>query len=163
MKSQIGIEEFRERLKINIKRGNPKISGTPLHVFNMIGEKDKPFFGTIAQNDFRITTNATLHPIPFILNGKIKPLNKNQTEILYEITPIKFGYYWNRYLPITAFFLFNTIFIIEEAPSIVFIIFNLFITIAGVIVNLLMNYKKKKFERAFKKIFEIQDNESIIN
>ncbi|WP_125719134.1 hypothetical protein [Flavobacterium ustbae] len=157
MISQIGIEEFREKLKINTKSGNPKISGTPFHVFNIAGEKDKLFFGTINQNDFKITRNATIHPIPFILNGKIKSLNKNQTEIFYEIIPIKFGYYWIRYLPIAAFFLFNIIFIIENAPSVVFIIFNLFIAVTGTIVNLLMNYKKKKFEEKFIEVFKIID------
>lgn len=159
MISQIDIQEFRERLKTNTKLGNPKISGSPLHAFNMIGEKDKLFFGILNRNDFKITTNAILHPIPFIIKGKFNSTNKNQTEISYEIIPIKFGYYWIRYFPFVAFLLFNTIFIFERVPLIVFIIFNLFLTIAGLISNTIINYKKRKLVNNFKKVFEILDTE----
>lgn len=58
MISQIGIDEFRKRLELNTKLGNPKISGTPFHAFNMVGEKNKLFFGRLNQNDFKITSNA---------------------------------------------------------------------------------------------------------
>jgi hypothetical protein len=159
MISQIDISEFRKRLKANTKQGNPKISGTPLHAFNMIGEKDKLFFGIINQNDFRITQNAILHPIPFILKGKFKSKNATQTEILYEIIPIKFGYYWSRYFPYFAFLLFNTVFIVKKAPFIVYIIFNSFLLIASLISRTITSYKKRKFINNFRKVFEITDNE----
>ncbi|MEN2412940.1 hypothetical protein [Flavobacterium mesophilum] len=129
----------------------------------MVGEKDKLFYGNINQNDFKITKNAILHPIPFVLEGKIKSKNETLTEITYVITPIKFGYYWIRYFPFIAFALFNTIFIIEKSPLLVYLLFNFFIVIIGSFANFRIFYKKKKFERAFKTIFEIQDNESIIN
>lgn len=159
MISQIGIAEFRKRLKLNTKIGNPKISGTPFHAFNMIGEKDKKFYGRINENDFKITLNAILHPIPFILEGKIKSKNIAQTEITYKIIPIKFGYYWIRYFPVAAFFLFNTIFIIVKSPLIVYVIFNIFILIMSLISNIRMNNRKRKFISNFKKLFEILDNE----
>ncbi|MHC0440844.1 hypothetical protein [Flavobacterium sp. 3-210] len=157
MISQIGIEEFRKRLKQNTKLGNPKISGSPLHAFNLIGEKDKLFYGYSNQNDFKITKNAILHPIPFILEGKIKSKNLNQTEVSYEIIPIKFGYYWIRYFPIIVFILSNTVFIIEESPLLVFLIFNTLNIIFSSIANIMMNYKKRKFEKNFKRIFEIDN------
>jgi len=159
MISQIDIQEFRERLKTNTKLGNPKISSSPLHAFNMIGEKDKLFFGSINQNDFKVTLNAILHPIPFILEGKFKSKNGHQTEISYEIIPIKFGYYWIRYFPLVAFLLFNTIFIIEEAPLVVYIVFNIFLTFISLISRTVTSYKKKKLMSNFKKVFEISDNE----
>lgn len=155
MISQIGIEEFRTRLKTNTKLGNPTISGSPLHVFNMVGEKDKLFYGILNQNDFKITINAILYPIPYVLKGKFKSKNLNQTEISYEIIPIKFGYYWNRYLPLAGFFFFNTIFIIKKAPLIVWVLCNSFILITSVISYLWMKYKKEKFEKKFIQLFEI--------
>ncbi|AWK05023.1 hypothetical protein HYN56_12610 [Flavobacterium crocinum] len=159
MISQIGIQEFRARLKANTKIGNPKISGTPLHAFNMIGEKNKLFYGTFGENNFKITSNAILFPLPYILKGKIKSKNLNQTEISYEIIPIQFGYYWIRYFPFIAFLLFNIIFIIEKPPLSVWIIFNLFIVFIGAISNLRMYYKRKNFEIKFIKLFEISNGE----
>lgn len=160
MTSQISIEEFRKRLKLNTKLGNPKISGSPLHAFNIIGEKDKLFFGNVNNNDFKITLNTVLHPIPFILEGKIKSKNAAQTEITYKISPIKFGYYWIRYFPFIAFLLFNTIFTIEKSPLLVYLLFNFIIIIIGSFSNFRMYYKKNKFEKKFKTIFEIVDNYS---
>lgn len=157
MISQIGIEEFRKRLKQNTKLGNPKISGSPLHAFNLIGEKDKLFYGYSNQNDFKITKNAILHPIPFILEGKIKSKNLNQTEISYKIIPIKFGYYWIRYFPIFAFVLSNTVFIIEESPLVVYLLFNTLNIIFSLIANIMMHYNKRKFEKNFKRVFEIDN------
>ncbi|WP_026729059.1 hypothetical protein [Flavobacterium denitrificans] len=157
MISQLNIEEFRKRLKLNTKLGNPKISGSPLHAFNLIGEKNKLFYGYSNQNDFKITKNAILHPIPFILEGKIKSNNLNQTEVSYKITSIKFGYYWIRYFPIIAFILFNTIFIIEKSPLLVYLSFNTFNIILGSFSNIMMSYKKRKFEKNFKTIFEIDN------
>lgn len=158
MISKIGIEEFRTRLKTNTKLGNPKISGSPLHAFNMIGEKDKMFYGIINHNDFKITKNAILHPIPFVLKGKIKSKNRNQTEISYEIIPILFGYYWIRYSPFIVFALFNIIFIIENPPIVVWIILNSLNILLGFIFNIRMNYQRKNFERNFIKFFEIETN-----
>ncbi|WP_343588439.1 hypothetical protein [Flavobacterium sp.] len=159
MISQIDISEFRKRLKTNTKQGNPKISGTPFHAFNLIGDKDKLFFGIVNQNDFRITQNAILHPIPFILKGKFKSKNENQTEISYEMIPIKFGYYWIRYFPFVAFLLFNTIFIVKKAPLTVYIIFNSFLLITSLISRTITSYKKRKFINNFRKTFEIINNE----
>ncbi|WP_417939868.1 hypothetical protein [Flavobacterium sp. RS13.1] len=155
MISQIGIDEFRKRLELNTKLGNPKISGTPFHAFNMVGEKNKLFFGRLNQNDFKITSNAILYPIPFILKGEIRYKSTNQTEVTYQITPISFGYYWIRYFPFIIFFIINIIFIIHRPPIIVCILFNSFLIIIGIISNLRMNYRKKKFEKNFQKIFEI--------
>ena len=160
MVAQISIHEFRARLKANTKIGNPEISGSPLHAFNMVGEKEKLFYGTFRENDFNITPNAILFPIPYILKGKIKSKNLNQTEILYEIVPIRFGYYWIRYFPFIAFILFNIIFIIEKSPLVVWVFFNLFIFLIGLISNLRMNYKKNYFERKFIKLFEISDKKT---
>jgi len=157
MISEIGIEEFRTKLKTNTKLGNPKISGSPLHAFNMIGEKDKMFYGIINHNDFKITKNAVLHPIPFVLKGKIKSKSQNQTDISYEIIPIQFGYYWIRFFPFIAFALFNIIFIIENPPLIVWLLFNSLIIIIGIIFNIRMKYQRRNFERNFIKFFEIAD------
>ena len=155
MTSEINIEEFRKRLKLNTKLGNPKISGTPFHAFNMFGQKDKKFYGSLNQNDFQITANAILHPIPYILNGKIKPKNANQTELVYDISPIKFGYYWIKYFPIGMFIILNIIFIIQKPPIFIAVIFNLFLIIGGVILNLRINKRKRNFEKNFREIFEI--------
>ena len=94
MISKIEITEFRKRLNLNTKYGNPKIKGTPFVIFTAYNESKKMFYGTYNDSNFQITKNAFLHPTPYIIVGEIKSIKKNETEIKYEIKPIGFGYYW---------------------------------------------------------------------
>ncbi len=156
MIADIGIEEFRKRFVENTKIGNTKYIGTPFQVFNVIGENGKKFYGKLNMNQFTVTSNAILFSSPFALEGNIKPLDNFQTEIVYEIKPLKFGYYWMKYLPIVMLVVFNIILIIEKAPKVAFIMVNVFSVLIASISNLVIKYGKKSLENNFKKVFSIK-------
>lgn len=156
MISKINITEFRERLHKNTKIGNPKIKGTPFAVLTIFGESEKPFFGTFDKTKFKLTENATLFPTPFTISGEINPKNVVETEIVYKVLPIGFGYYWLKYMPIVGILIFNLILYSQSAPLKVFQIMNLFILGLIVFSRFHMWRKKNKLETNFKRIFEIE-------
>ena len=156
MISKINITEFRERLHKNTKIGNPKIKGTPFAVLTISGESEKPFFGTFDKAKFKLTENATLFPTPFTISGEINPKNDEETEIVYEVLPIGFGYYWLKNMPIIGFFVFNIILYSQSASLKVFQIMNLIMFGFIVFSRFYMRRKKNKLETNFKRIFEIE-------
>jgi len=81
MISKIEITEFRNRLKLNTKYGNPKIKGTPFVVFTAYNESEKKFYGTHNDSNFQITKNAFLHPTPYIIVGEIKSNKKTKLKL----------------------------------------------------------------------------------
>ena len=156
MVSKINIVEFRERFHKNTKLGNPKIKGTPFAVLTIAGESEKPFFGTFNKTKFKLTENATLFPTPFTISGEINPKSDTQTEIIYEVKPIGFGYYWLKYMPIFGLILFNLILFIESASLKVFQIINPIIFSFILFSHFYMWRKKNKLVTDFKRIFEIE-------
>lgn len=155
MISKIEITEFRNRLKLNTKYGNPKIKGTPFVVFTAYNESEKKFYGTHNDSNFRITKNAFLDPTPYIIVGEIKSNKKNETEIKYDIKPIGFGYYWLKYFPLFAFIVFNTIFFIETESIEIIIVFNFILVLISIFIYFKTKRKKNRMENEFKEIFEI--------
>ena len=155
MISKINIIEFRERLNKNTKLGNPKIKGTPFAITSISGESDKTFFGTFDKTKFKLTENATLFPTPYIISGEINPKNDTQTEIIYEVKPIGFGYYWFKYMPIFGIIVFNLILYTESAPLKVYQIMNPVMFSFIVFSRFYIWRKKNKLVNDFKRIFGI--------
>ena len=156
MISKINIIEFRERLNKNTKLGNPNIKGTPFAVISKPGESNKTFFGTYDKTKFQLTENAILFPTPFILSGEISLINEVQTEIIFEVEPIGFGYYWLKYMPIFGIFIFNFILYTRSAPLEIYQIMNPILFCILIISNLYLWRKKHKLVTDFKRIFEIE-------
>ena len=156
MISKINIEEFRERLNKNTKLGNPKTKGTPFAVLSISGESEKPFFGTFDKTKLELTENATLFSTPYIISGEINPKNDTQTEIIYEVKPIGFGYYWLKYMPIFGIIVFNLILFIESASLKAFQIINPIIFSFILFSHFYIWRKKNKLVTDFKRIFEIE-------
>ena len=157
MVSKINTAEFRARLNKNIKYGNPKIKGTPFAVFTIFGASNKIFYGTYSKGKFEITKNSTLFPTPFIISGEINSKNNNQTEIIYEVKTIGFGYYWLKYMPIFGILMFNLILYTQSAPFQIFIIANTFLCAMVIFIYFYLRRKKIKLEIDFKKVFEIEN------
>ena len=156
MISKISIVEFRQRLNKNTKLGNPKVKGTPFAVISKSGESDKTFFGTCDKTKFELTENSTLFPTPFIISGEINSKNEVQTEIIFEVEPIGFGYYWLKYMPIFGIFIFNFILYTRSAPLEIYQIMNPILFCILIISNLYLWRKKHKLVTDFKRIFEIE-------
>lgn len=155
MISKIDITEFRDRLKLNTKYGNPKIKGTPFVMFTAYNEADKMFYGRHNDSSFQITKNTFLHPTPYIIVGKIKSNKKNETEIKYKIKPIGFGYYWLKYFPLVTLLIFNTIFFIKAESIEIIIMFNFILVFLSIFIYFKTKRKKNKMENEFKETFEI--------
>ena len=156
MVSKINIAEFRERLNKNTKYGNPRIKGTPFAVFSISGESNKSFYGTYNKAKFELTKNSTLFPAPFIISGEINSKNNTQTEIIYEVKPIGFGYYWLKYMPIIGILMFNLVLYTQSAPFEIYTIINPIIFGFAIISRFYMWRKKNKLVTDFKKVFEIE-------
>ncbi len=156
MVSKFNITEFIERLKRNTKLGNPKIKGTPFALISRAGESDKFFFGTYNKTKFKLTENATFFSTPYTISGEFNPKNNTKTEIIYEVKPIGFGYYWLKYMPIFGIILFNLILYTQSAPLIAYQMMNPIVFSFIVFSRFYMWRKKNKLEANFKRIFEIE-------
>lgn len=156
MISKISIAEFRVRLNKNTKYGNPKIKATPFAVFSISGESNKSFYGTYNKAKFELTKNSTLFPAPFIIFGEINSKNNTETEVIYEVKPIGFGYYWLKYMPIFGILMFNLILYTQSAPFEAYKIINPIIFCFPVFSHFYMWKKKNKLVTDFEKVFEIE-------
>lgn len=156
MISRKNIIEFIQILKNNTKYGNPKIKGTPFAIFSVLGESNKIFYGNYNKTKFELTRNATFFPTPFIISGEIKTNKNNQTEIIYQVKPIGFGYYWLKYMPFIGGFLFNLILYIDSAPFEIFVLANSFLLGLIIYSHFYMRIKKSKFITVFENVFEIE-------
>ncbi len=156
MISKINITEFSKNLQNNTKYGNPKIKGTPFAMFTALGESNKIFFGTYNKTKFKLTKNATFFPTPFIISGEFNSKINHQTELIYEVEPIGFGYYWMKYMPLFVIFIFNLIFYRESAPLEMFILMNSVLIVFNIFSHFYLLQKKKGLIRDFKKVFEIE-------
>lgn len=156
MVSKINSAEFTERLNKNTKYGNPRIKGTPFAVFSISGASNKRFYGTYTKKEFELTKNATLFPAPFIISGEFNSTNNAQTEIVYEVKPIGFGYYWIKYMPIFGILIFNVILYTDSAPLEIFVLINPILFSFASIGRFYMWRKKNKLIADFEKVFEIE-------
>lgn len=157
MVSKINITEFIERLKRNTKLGNPKIKGTPFAVISRPGESDKTFFGTYDKTKFKLTENATFFPTPYTILGEFNKKNNAQTEVIYEVKPIGFGYYWLKYMPVFGILIFNLVLYTQSAPLKAYQIMNPIVLCFIFFSRFYMWRKKNKLEANFKRIFEIEN------
>ena len=156
MISKISIVEFRQRLNKNTKLGNPKVKGTPFAVISKPGESNKTFFGTCDKTKFELTENSTLFPTPFIISGEMNSKNEVQTEIIFEVEPIRFGYYWLKYMAIFGIFIFNLILYTRSAPLEIYQIINPILFSFIILSRFYLWRKKNKLVTDFKRIFEIE-------
>ena len=162
MTSEYNIQEFKEKLNELTKNGYAMLKGNPFAMFS-INFSDKPFYGNIYESEFKITKNANLNLVPYVIIGNFKK-NGKQTEVIYEIKPMKFGYYWVRFLPI----LLNIVGIIALLLNLKNIdsnIFNAKFFAFIFIVELLLLFpilhtemKKRKFEKEFLNKLKINNN-----
>ena len=156
MISKVNIVEFRELLNNNTKYGNPKIKGTPFTIFTFFGESSKIFYGTHNKTKFELTKNSTFFPTFHIISGEIKPINNNQTEIIYKVKPIGFGYYWNKYMPIIGILIFNLILYTNSLPLKAYLIINPVIFCFAILSNLIIWRNKNKLINDFERVFDIE-------
>ncbi len=159
MISNISEDDFEKRLKANVELGDIKVKGTPFHMFYLLVKSDKMFFGTYGKNNFEITENFDLlFPNTYRISGDYKSKSNNQTKVNYEIKPLGFVYYWNRYMPLIAIPLFNLVlcFHAQSADSDGFVMANAVIVFFVVFTRLYMWRKKRKLEKIFGEVFKIE-------
>lgn len=162
MNSPLSINEFRARLKLNTRIGDPKMKGSPFAVFTIFGHNKKTFYGEYDKRHFRLSSNEFMPKTPFLIEGYYKSKYNSETEINIKIEPIKFGYYWILYGPILGilfinFMLFTTRGNIE---IIIPILANLF-SLPMFIPSLTLKRKKKKLANEFYRLFEITEEQAI--
>jgi len=117
--SSLSIDNFRGKLKESVTHGNPIIMGSPFAVNRIFSNTSKHFFGEFNDNSFAITKNISWFsplPVPFVIKGAYTFEDNLQTKLTYEIKPLWFGYLWMRAVPISAFIIFNIMFLRENNP-----------------------------------------------
>jgi len=162
MTSEYNIEEFKGKLNELTKNGYALIKGNPFAIFS-INFSDKPFYGNIYESEFKITRNANLNLVPYVIIGNFKKSGK-QTAVKYEVKPMKFGYYWIRFFPI----LINIVGIVALLLNLKNIDKNIFNTKFFVIIFIVELFllfpilhtemKKRKFEKEFLNKLKINNN-----
>jgi hypothetical protein len=138
--------------------GDPEIKGTPFNAFLAFNDYTKKFYGRISESTFRITKNAWLNPIPYIINGAFTPKNTHETEVVIKIQPMVFGYLWIRILPIAFILVFNIFMVVESSQFEyqIFLFGNLFMSIFFLPI-IIVNHRKKKFIKEFLSILELDN------
>jgi hypothetical protein len=156
MKSNLSIQDFRDRLESLTNIGEPTINGTPLAIITIFESPNSTFYGQLDKDQFRLTSNGLFNLTPYIMQGTFTATH-NGTEVNYKIKPIWFGYLWIRLLPIFAILFFNY-FLINEMGTvglIALIPVNLFLLLFIIIPIVFTNYNKRRLEEAFIKNLEI--------
>ena len=161
MTSEYNIKEFKVKLNELTKNGYALIKGNPF-AFLSINFSDKPFYGNIYESEFKITKNKNLTPVPYVIMGNFKK-SGNGTLVKYEIKPMKFGYYWIRFLPILInvfgiFALLNLKDIDEKIFTINFFIIVFIVELLLLFPILLTEMMKRKFEKEFRSKLKINNN-----
>jgi len=161
MTSEFEITEFKEKLNEFTKKGYPLLKGNPFAILSM-NFSSKPFYGNIYDSEFKITKNANLNLVPYLISGTYKKYGK-LTKVNYQIVPMKFGYYWIRIFPIIIN-LVGIIFFVANLKRIEFKTLN-FTKIGLAILSaeiflllplILTEIKKNKFEKEFIKSLKIK-------
>ncbi|HNP32394.1 MAG TPA: hypothetical protein PKN96_03820 [Flavobacterium sp.] len=157
MKSKLTVKEFRNKLKANTKIGSPRFK-IPLGVLALFVYNPKYFYGSFSDSSFELTSNSNFSPPLYMLKGSYKS-NGNELDINYSVEPIgKLRIAWIKYFPIIAFIMFNCIFYFQtDVPTFVYVLFNGAIILMSLFARWDMEWKKKKLERKFNDLFEIEN------
>lgn len=150
---EVDSEKFNESLKVNLERGTLYTKRYSLNiVFFIFTKTDKMFFGMCGKNKFEITETFEYFSNMYRISGDYKSKSNNQTEVNYEIKPLGFIYYWNRYMPLIVIPLFNIIlyFRIQNADYKYFIVPNASMFCFVIISRFYMWRKKESLERFLK-------------
>ena len=156
---EVDSEKFNEFLKVNVQRGTLHTKIYSLNILFFIFTKtDRMFFGMYGKNKFEITETFEYFPNMYRISGDYKFKGNNQTEVIYEIKPLGFIYYWNRYMLLIAIPLFNLVlyFKSQSYDFDIFVIINILLFCFLVIIRIYMWLKKRKLEKIFKAVFEIE-------
>lgn len=78
MKSKIGINEFRNKLKDHTKIGTSS-SKIQWGIFSIFADNSKCFYGHFDNSTFELITNSNFYPPFYILKGTYKITEKNLT------------------------------------------------------------------------------------
>jgi hypothetical protein len=155
MTSNMTIEEFRARLRDLVKKGEPSIMGTPFGIL-MADLSSKPFYGEFNDVEFRLTNNSVLSSSGHIVKGRYRAADSAGTEINYEVRPIRFSYFWRRFVPVFGLIVFNTLLysIPATVPINVLLAINIFFVVMLVFGLWSEKRQGRKLERRFIEEFE---------
>lgn len=158
MKSKLHINEFRKKLEENIAIGNPEIKIIGFGIFTIFNGFSKRFYGKFDKSTFQITSNSTMFPTSYIIKGTYKSNNQDLI-INYAVEPFsKFQGIYFKIFPIISMSLINLV-LFNERENIStrsFIVVNIFGILFNVFGIWLVNKKKKRLEKKFVEIFEIE-------
>lgn len=157
MKSKIGINEFRNKLKDHTKIGTSS-SKIQWGIFSIFADNSKCFYGHFDNSTFELITNSNFYPPFYILKGTYKITEKNLT-VNYSFEPVgKLRIVWIKYFPIIALIMCNSIIYFEAKPTIkIYIIVNAVIILISVFSRINIKWQNRKLKRKFNKTFEIVD------
>lgn len=155
MKSNLTLIEFRNRLEANLKMGSPK-HHIPWGFFSIFGTNSKCFYGKYDSTTFELTKNSNFTPNYYFIQGTYH-LKENQIIINYSLLRIgRLRTIYLDYFPYVVFFLLNSLFYFSiKPPTIVYIIFNLFLLIISLLMRLTLKWQGKKLMQKFETVFEI--------
>lgn len=157
MESKLSLAEFRTRLQNNTEIGSLKVNLSLFRIFPRFGGI-KPFYGVFDEKSFRLTINSRTSPTYFIIRGNYKNIN-NRLNINYIVEPnSKFQLLWTRFSPVVFLIALNVFFLffgrgLRRATTIV----SLFLLIIIFYSRWKEERKRKKLERKFIRIFELQN------
>lgn len=157
MESKLSLAEFRTRLQNNTEIGSLKVDLSLFRIFPRFGGI-KPFYGLFDEKSFRLTINSRTSPTYFIIRGNYKNIN-NRLNINYIVEPnSKFQLLWTRFSPVVFLIALNVFFLffgrgLRRATTIV----SLFLLIIIFYSRWKEERKRKKLERKFIRIFELQN------
>lgn len=157
MESKLSLAEFRTRLQNNTEIGSLKVNLSLFRIFPRFGGI-KPFYGLFDEKSFRLTINSRTSPTYFIIRGNYKNIN-NRLNINYIVEPnSKFQLLWTRFSPVVFLIALNVFFLffgrgLRRATTIV----SLFLLIIIFYSRWKEERKRKKLERKFIRIFELQN------
>ena len=157
MESKLSLAEFRTRLQNNTEIGSLKVDLSLFRIFPRFGGI-KPFYGLFDEKSFRLTINSRTSPTYFIIRGNYKNIN-NRLNINYIVEPnSKFQLLWTRFSPVVFLIALNIFFLffgrgLRRATTIV----SLFLLIIIFYSRWKEERKRKKLERKFIRIFELQN------
>ena len=166
MVSELNVIEFKSKLSDLTVDGNPLLKGSALALLS-INFSNKIFYGRLDNHQFQITKNANILLTPFLISGEFKNMGKF-TAVKYEVSPLKFGYYWMKLYPIITNFILLIIIVFNisefsfDKVNLNFItkFLLIFIAIEAFLFSPLVYLKKSKIalERKFVKNLKIRNN-----
>jgi len=143
---------IKERLIKNTKRGNPALLFTPFAGFDSFFSNQKTFFGNIEKNTFKLTLNRSFFPLPYFIEGSLSKVNDFETEIIYELKPMRLVIWLTsiaRFISIIVFLI-----IISLLPDLKsqLVVSVLYISYFIALPAYMFNFNKKNLKKEFLKI-----------